>query len=117
MLNFDGVLADVEIDLVGRAADVAEIRVGHFAGAVDDAAHDGDFHALEMLRARLDARGDGLQIEQRPPARRAGHVIGLETAAAGRLQNIVGQPQALSAAGFAANQNRVANAVGQQASR
>ena len=31
-VEFDGRLADVEIDLAGRAAHVAEIRVGHFAG-------------------------------------------------------------------------------------
>ena len=114
MLNLIGGFADVEIDFAGRAADVAKIRVGHFAGAVDDAAHDGDFHAFEMLRARFDARGDGLQIEQRAPADWAGDVIGLETAATRRLQNIVGQPQDWPAAGFAANQNRVANAVGQE---
>ena len=107
-------LADVKVDLARRAAHVAEIRVRHFAGAVHDAAHDGDLHALEMLRARLDARGDGLQIEQRPPAARARDVIGLEAAATGGLQNIISQPQRLSAARFAANQNRIANAVRQQ---
>ncbi len=53
-------LADVEIDFVGGAADVAEIGVGHFAGAVDDAAHDGDFDAFQVLGALLDAGGDGL---------------------------------------------------------
>ena len=55
MLNLIGGLADVEVDLAGRAADVAEVRVGHFARAVHDAAHDGDLHALEMLGARFDA--------------------------------------------------------------
>ena len=71
-------------------------------------------HAFQMRGALLDARGHGLQIEQRPAAGRAGHVIGLEAAAAGRLQNVVGQTQALARARFAANQDRVANAVRQQ---
>ena len=52
-VEFHRGLADVEIHLAGRAADVAEIGVGHFAGAVHDAAHDGDLHALEMRRSRL----------------------------------------------------------------
>ena len=48
------------------------------------------------------------------PQRRAGDVIGLERAAARRLQDVVGQPQRLSGAGFAADQDRVADAVRQQ---
>ena len=51
MLNLTAVFADVEVDLAGRAADVAEIGVGHFAGAVDDAAHDGNFDPFQMLGA------------------------------------------------------------------
>eukprot|EP00965_Chrysotila_dentata_P236446 6201318-Pleurochrysis_carterae.AAC.1 len=38
-------LADVEVDLARRAADVAKVGVGHLARAVDDAAHDRDRHA------------------------------------------------------------------------
>ena len=80
MLNFTACLADVEIDLARRAADVAEIGVGHFAGAVHDAAHDGDLHALEMRGRGFDFRGRGLEIEERAAAARAGHVVGLENA-------------------------------------
>ena len=43
--------ADVEIDLGGCAADVAEISVGHLAGPVHDTAHDGDGNTLEMVGA------------------------------------------------------------------
>ena len=77
-VEFDRRLADVEVDLAGRAAHVAEICVRHFARTVHDAAHNGDFHTLEMFRARLDASGDGLQVEQRPSARWTRDVIGLE---------------------------------------
>jgi len=37
MFEFDRLFADVKIDLAGRAADIPEIGVGHFAGAVHDA--------------------------------------------------------------------------------
>ena len=92
-VEFHRRLADVEVDLAGRAADVAEIGVGHFAGAVDDAAHDGDLHALEVVGRGLDAGGGGLEIEERAAAGGAGDVIGLENAAAGRLQDVVGEPE------------------------
>src|SRR5208283_5480838 len=72
------------------------------------------FDPFKMLCALLDAGRDGLQIKQRAPAGWAGHVIGLEAAAARRLQYVVCQPQALSPPGFAAYQYRVANAVGQE---
>src|SRR5256884_1736862 len=107
-------LADVEIDLAGRAADVTEIRVGHFSGSIHNATHDGDLHALEMLRPFFDARGDGLEIEQRSTARWTGDVIGFETATTSGLQNVIRQPQRLPRARLAANQNRVANAVREQ---
>src|SRR5574341_1129971 len=34
-------LAHVQVDLAGRAADIAEVGIGHFARAIDDTAHDG----------------------------------------------------------------------------
>ena len=113
-VELDRRLADVKIDLVRRAADVAEIRVRHFARPVHDAAHDGNLHALEMLRARLDARRDGLQIKQRPPATRTRDIIRLERTATGGLQNIVSESKTLSAARFAANQNCIANPIREQ---
>ena len=113
-IEFDRRFADVKIDLSGCATHVTEVRIGHFAGPVYDTAHDGNLHALEMLRAGLNSCGYGLQVEEGPPARRAGHEIGLETSAAGSLQNIILQQQALARAGFAAHQDRVADAVSQQ---
>ena len=113
-VEFHRGLADVEVDLAGRAADVAEIGVGHFAGAVDDAAHDGDFDALEVDGGRLDARGGGLQIEERAAAGGAGDVIGLEDAGAGRLEDVVGEAQRLAGRGFALDEDGVADAVAEQ---
>jgi hypothetical protein len=112
-VELDRRLADVKINLVRRAAHIAEIRVRHFARPVHDATHDGDLHAFQMFRARFDARRDGLQIKQSSPAARTRDVIRLETAAAGSLQNVVSQPQRHSRAGFTANQNRVTNSVRQ----
>ena len=67
-----------------------------------------------MLGAGLDAAGDGLQVEEGATAGGAGHVIGLERAAARGLQDVVSQPQGLARARFAADQDGVADAVGQQ---
>ena len=47
-----GVGTKIEIDLPGRAADVAEVRIGHLAGPVDDAAHDGDGDARQVAWER-----------------------------------------------------------------
>ena len=43
-------LADVEVHLADARADVAEVRVGHLAGAVHDAAHHRDLEALAGAR-------------------------------------------------------------------
>src|SRR6185295_11044751 len=51
----DARLAHVEVDLAGRAADVTEVRIGHFPGAVHDAAHDGELDALEVARLGANA--------------------------------------------------------------
>ena len=88
-VEFHRCLADVEVDLARRAADVAEVRIRHFAWAVHDAAHDGNFDTLEMLGAGFDTAGNGLQVEERATARGAGNVIGLKRPATGRLQNVV----------------------------
>ena len=113
-VELDGGLADVEVDLAGRAAHVAEVRVRHLAGAVHDAAHDGDLHAFEVLGAGLDARGDGLEVEERAPAARAGHVVGLEAAATGGLEDVVGEAQAHAGTTLATHENGVTNAIGEE---
>mmetsp|Transcript_18965 Transcript_18965/g.48520 ORF Transcript_18965/g.48520 Transcript_18965/m.48520 type:complete len:498 (+) Transcript_18965:325-1818(+) len=72
LLVRDGTLhdrfADIEVDLARRAADVAEVGVGHLAGAVDDAAHDRDRDAGQVARALGDLRCHLLQVEERAAA-------------------------------------------------
>src|SRR6516165_9020730 len=77
-IKFHRGLADVEIHFSRRAADVAEIRVGHFAGTVHNATHDGDLYTFQMQGGRFDFRCGGLQIEKSPSAGWAGYIISLE---------------------------------------
>ena len=44
----DALLAHEQVHLAGRAAHVAEVGVGQFTQAVDDAAHHGDLHADQV---------------------------------------------------------------------
>jgi hypothetical protein len=115
-VEFDCGFTDVEIDLTWCAADVAEIGIRHFARAIDDAAHDGDFDAFEMFGAVFDAGGDRLEVKEGAAAAGAGHVVGLEAPAAGGLEDIEGQAQALSRPGFFTDEDGVADAVGEQGS-
>ena len=85
-IETDRLLAHVEVDLVRSPTHVAEVGVSHFTGTINDAPHDRDFHAFEVLRPSFDARSDRLQIEQRASATRAGDVIGLEGSAHHSLQ-------------------------------
>src|SRR6201996_8839302 len=62
------ILAFVKGDLTGAAAYIAEIRVRHFAGAVDDATHDGYLDPFEVVGHGPDTRGRFLQIEERAAA-------------------------------------------------
>jgi len=113
-VELDRPFADIKIDLAGRAADIAEIGIGHFAGAVHDATHDRDLHAFQMGRAFFDPGGDGLEIEQGSSAGRAGDVVGLETPATSRLEDIVSKSERLSRTGFATDQDGVADPIRQQ---
>ena len=72
------------------------------------------FTPLRCSGACLDARGHGLEVEQRATATRARDVIGLEAAATCCLQNVVSQPQRHARTSFAAHENRVADAIRQQ---
>ena len=92
-VELNGLFPDVEIHLSRGASDVTKIRIGHFAWTIHDASHDRNFDTLQMSRGRFYPRGRRLQIEQRATARRACHVVGLEDPSAGRLQDVVGQPQ------------------------
>ncbi len=109
----DAVLPDVEVDAARTAADVAEVGVGHLAGAVDDAAHDRDLDPLEVLGLRFDALGGLLQVEERAPAGGAGDELGLADAQAARLQDVEGQARRL-AGRRPADLDRVADAVHQK---
>src|SRR5712691_1324149 len=71
-VKFYGGLANIEIHFAGRAADVTEIRIRHFARTIHNAAHDRDLYSLQMHGRGFDPRGRGLQIEQRAAARWTG---------------------------------------------
>ena len=103
--------ADVEIHFAGRAADVAEIRIRHFTGTIHDASHDSDLYAFQMQGGCFDFGRCGLQIEERPSARRARDIVCLENSRAGCLQDVVGQTKRLSRSFLALHQDRVADAV------
>ncbi len=113
-VEFDGGFADVEVDFAGGAADVSKVGVGHFARAVDDAAHNGDFDAFEVGGAGFDAGGDGLEVEEGASAGRAGDVVGLEAAAAGSLEDVVGELECGAGGGLTPDQDGVANAVAEE---
>src|SRR6056297_1448070 len=62
-VELHGFFADVEIDLAGGPAHIAEIGVGHFPGPIDDAAHHGDSNALEVTGRFADLLRGRLEIE------------------------------------------------------
>lgn len=113
-VEFHGGFADVEVDLSGSAADVAEIGVGHFTGTVDDAAHDSDAHALEVSGRCADFLGGGLEIEKGAAAGRAGDVIGFEDAGACGLQDVVGEAKGLTRGSFSAHEDCIADAIAKE---
>ena len=84
MLNLMACLPTYKFILLGAPPTVAKISVRHFPPGpfTMQPGMMAIFHTLEMVGARLDARRDGLQIEQRSPARRASYVIRLERATA-----------------------------------
>lgn len=113
-VELHGGLADVEIDLAGGSADVAEVGIGHLAGAIHNAAHDGDAHAFEVAGGFADLLGGVLQIEERAPTARAGDVVGLEDADAGGLQDVVADAQRLAGGGLALDDDGIADAIAEQ---
>mmetsp|Transcript_70450 Transcript_70450/g.206610 ORF Transcript_70450/g.206610 Transcript_70450/m.206610 type:complete len:898 (+) Transcript_70450:80-2773(+) len=92
LLRGDGplnaVVPNVEVNLAHAAAHVAEVSVGHLAGSVHDAAHDGDADAGQVPGAILDLRGSLLEVEQGAAARRAADELGLGDAHARRLEQV-----------------------------
>ena len=63
-VEFYGCLADIEIHFAGGSDDIAEVGIRHFAGAVHDAAHGGDFHAFEVAGGGFEASCGFLEVEQ-----------------------------------------------------
>lgn len=75
--GFDDIAFSVERDFAAGGADIAVIGVGHFAGAVDDAAHDGDIEAFEVAGGVADLVEHGGEIELCASARRASDIFDL----------------------------------------
>ena len=67
ILNFTAVLPTYRFNLPRRAADVAEVGVGHFAGAVYDAADDGELDAFQVRFRRFTSFGLLNSPFSRPP--------------------------------------------------
>src|SRR3984957_10410347 len=61
---FDDILAFIECNLACSAAYITEIGVCHFSGAVDDATHDRDLYAFQMVRDRPNPCGRLLEVEE-----------------------------------------------------
>ena len=111
----DAVLADVEVDFSGSAADVAEVGVGHFPGAVYDAAHNGELHALEVAGLGADALGRRLEIKERTTTAGTRDKFGLRDASAGALEDVVGELERAGDVGFGFDADEVADAVAEEA--
>ncbi|MFM1944159.1 MAG: hypothetical protein RI897_3141 [Verrucomicrobiota bacterium] len=115
-IEFHWGFSDVEVDFPGGTSDVAEVGIGHFAGAIDDAAHDGDFDSFEVVGACFDVGGDGLEVEESSAAAGAGDVIGFEATAAAGLEDIVGESEGGSGGGFSAEEDGISDAIGEEGS-
>ena len=113
-VEFYGCLADIEVDLARGATDIAEVGVGHFAGAVYDAAHDGDFHAFEVAGGCFDSRGGCLEVEKGAAAAWAGDIVGFENADPSGLEGVVGYAERLARSSVALHEHGIADAVAEK---
>src|SRR5579872_7508236 len=77
----------IKRDLSRSAAYIAKVGVGHFAGAVHDAAHYRDLHALQVMGDRPDPGGSLLQVEKCPAAAGTGDVFRPRDPRPGCLKN------------------------------
>src|SRR4051812_38883736 len=91
----DALFAHEKVYFAGRATHIAEIGVGQFAQAVDDAAHDCYLHASQMACGSLDTLCGFLEVEESAPAAWASHKLCLDAARACRLQDVEGKSYAL----------------------
>ena len=83
----DALLAPVETDFTTGGTDVAVVGIGHFAGAVDDAAHDGDLEPDKVGRGGLDAGYGSLEVVERTATAGTTDVLGAGGADAGGLED------------------------------
>ena len=90
-IAFDDVFALVERDFARSTAYITVIGVGHFTGTVDNAAHNANFDAFEVVGVASNQGGGFLKVEQGAPARRAGYVFGFGDAGARGLQDAEGR--------------------------
>lgn len=90
-VEFDALFADVEVDFSGGAADVTEVGIGHFAWAVDDAAHDGDGDAFEVAGFFADGLGGCFEVEEGAAAAGAGDEFGFSETKASSLEDVVAE--------------------------
>ena len=111
----NAVLADVEVDFSGSAADVAEVGVGHFPWAIYDAAHNGELHSLEVAGLGADALGRRLEIKERATTAGTRDKFGLRDASAGALEDVVGELERAGDVGFGFDADEVADAVAEEA--
>jgi hypothetical protein len=82
----DHLTAFVEGDLAFANTHIPIVGIGHFTRPVDDAAHDADLDAFEVLGAAADHGGGLLQVEERAATAGATDVLRLGDAHAGGLQ-------------------------------
>ena len=77
-------MPDVKVDFSGGAAYITEVGIAHLARAVDDAAHDGNFDALQVTGCCANFLCSFADVVQSASAGGAGDVFRLaETYASG----------------------------------
>ena len=121
---FDGVgLVDVALHdlaafvegyLACAGAHIAVVGVGHLAGSVDDAAHDADFDAFEVVGASFDLLERLLDIVLGAAAGGTGDVFALADACADGLEDVVGHGDFLDGVFGEGDEDGVADAVDEE---
>ena len=114
---FNAGFADIEVDFVGGSSDVAEVCIGHFSRAVDDATHDGDGDAFEVVGFGTDALGDALEVKEGASTTGAGNKFGFGDPCSCSLKYVVGEGYGLFKIRLVFNGDEVANAVTEKVAR
>ena len=114
---FDTGFANIEVDFVGGSSDVAEVCIGHFSRAVDDATHDGDGDAFEVVGFGTDALGDALEVEEGASTTGAGNKFGFGDPCSCSLEDVVGKGYGLFEIGLVFNGDEVTYAVTEKVAR